>query len=311
MYYGRHGLTRLSIPVHGIHFSRDVYANVSAGDVVEVGGLGKVIVSESTIHHLNEGGPTDLPDVQHPFYYHELGLIPGDLTERETDHQYTLGAALRLAPDVKPKLRLVLGPPAGFESATERAALLDRELAELTHRRMSDALLAKAIQATAFIECQYLRGTANAKTSGTGFFINPKGLIITNAHVVVPVLALDGRDFHLASIKVSAYPGTPEETTVDATVVRRSHNSDLALLDVGGWGWDFLSVDRTGQETHLASVVAIGYPGGRLLANPGKIPLPSVRAGQLTAWRGTRESTQYVEHSAPIEKGNSGGPLIK
>ncbi|MEA2901154.1 MAG: hypothetical protein QOH36_1041 [Actinomycetota bacterium] len=125
---------------------------------------------------------------------------------------------------------------------------------------------------------------------GSGVVIGD-GLVLTNAHNVhdheVPLSFADGR-------------------TVTATVAGVDVDGDLAVLavDTAGappieWG--------DGDPAVGAVVFALAYPGGRGLR---------VTLGQVSSvgrsFRGPRgrRVTGSVEHTAPMAKGSSGGPVV-
>ncbi len=125
--------------------------------------------------------------------------------------------------------------------------------------------------------------------SGTGFFVTNDGRVITNAHVV-----RDCSEIHV---------GTGEENFVDAHLVAQDTTNDLALLKV-----EF-------NSSHIASlrfavrlgenVEAFGYPLSQVLATTGNFT-----TGNVTALAGIGDDTRYIQISAPIQPGNSGGPLL-
>ncbi len=126
---------------------------------------------------------------------------------------------------------------------------------------------------------------------GSGFVIDPSGLIVTNNHVI------DGAD----QITVTLNDGT----SLDATVVGRDDKTDLALIRVKPKtplpAAHFGDSDRTRIGDW---VIAIGNPFG--LGS-------SVTAGIVSARNRDIASGPYddfIQTDAPINRGNSGGPLF-
>jgi serine protease Do len=129
----------------------------------------------------------------------------------------------------------------------------------------------------------------HAAYSGTGFFVTTDGRIITNAHVI--------RD--CSEIRV----GTGQGNFVDARLVAKDTTNDLALLKV-----DF-------NSPHIASlrfavrlgenIEVFGYPLSQVLATTGNF-----MTGNVTALAGIGDDTRYIQISAPVQPGNSGGPLL-
>ncbi len=128
-------------------------------------------------------------------------------------------------------------------------------------------------------------GTSTA--AGTGFVVRDD-LVATNAHVVgtaakVEVRAQDGRTF-------------------EGRVVARDARQDIALIRLTG---SKLPVAKVGNSKALRpgdGLIAIGYAldlrGG-----------PSITRGVYSAHR-TIQGGTYVQTDAPLNPGNSGGPLL-
>jgi len=122
---------------------------------------------------------------------------------------------------------------------------------------------------------------------GTGFVVSNQGHILTNNHVVAGCRTLATRD------------GKPLQ------VLSRNAGSDLALLQA-----DFapraVAVFRTGPAPKLGdSVVAFGFPLPGLLSSDG-----NVSVGILSATSGMQNDVRFIQISAPVQPGNSGGPLF-
>ncbi|WP_198174074.1 S1C family serine protease [Mesorhizobium xinjiangense] len=128
-----------------------------------------------------------------------------------------------------------------------------------------------------------------ASSSGTGFFVTADGEIITNFHVIDGCrnpLVLHGRS-----------PSLP------AAIVARDKTNDLALLKVEKQVDQFAHFNvkvRLGEP-----VAAFGYPLSSILSSGGNFTL-----GSVTALSGLRDDSRYLQTSAPVQPGNSGGPLV-
>lgn len=126
---------------------------------------------------------------------------------------------------------------------------------------------------------------------GTGFIIDPDGIVVTNAHVVN-----GGEAFHVYL--------DGEISPRYATVLGISECSDLAVLDIRGSGYPYLLWDevapRIGQR-----VYAVGYPGGRYRSSRGLVE--ETYAVGDTTWASVGS---VIYHSAPTAPGNSGGPIL-
>jgi S1-C subfamily serine protease len=126
-------------------------------------------------------------------------------------------------------------------------------------------------------------------SSGTGFFVTAEGAVITNAHVVEDC----------STIRVTSDQGT----SAIAKVVARDGRNDLALLGTGlaaRKAAAFRTSIRLGE-----SVEAFGYPLTEVLAKSGNFTL-----GNVSALVGLGEDSRYVQISALVQPGNSGGPLL-
>jgi S1-C subfamily serine protease len=136
--------------------------------------------------------------------------------------------------------------------------------------------------------------------SGSGFFYDYQGHIVTNAHVV--------RDAYVVDIVLY------DETIVPARVIGTDDDSDLAVLLVDLEESDLSLDDLTplpladsdavlpGQE-----VIAIGNPFGRQSSMTyGIISAIGRTIGSLTPF----SIPQAIQTDAAINPGNSGGPLL-
>ncbi len=130
------------------------------------------------------------------------------------------------------------------------------------------------------------------RSSGSGFLIDPTGLIVTNAHVVedadwLQVQLADGRRF----------PGTVvgQDTRVDLALVRIQGATDLPTLALG----DSNRV-RVGEF-----VLALGHPFG--LEQTVSFGIVSRKGLPLMV---AAPGFDYIQTDAAINPGNSGGPLV-
>lgn len=137
----------------------------------------------------------------------------------------------------------------------------------------------------------------NARSFGTGsgFVIDYAGHIVTNAHV-----ANGGSKFDIY------FDGGDD--SVAATLLDIDECADIAvlLLDDPGAAHSFLQWSATPAEIG-ETIYAAGYPGGvaELRATQGLVRNTGLRA--FTDWA----SVQHViDHTAFVEPGNSGGPLL-
>ncbi len=126
-------------------------------------------------------------------------------------------------------------------------------------------------------------------SSGTGFAVNTDGFLLTNEHVI------SGCKTHKVLFKEKLY---------EARVVAYDAQIDLAVLRtskaVTKSAFNFADSARTGE-----SVVSLGYP---LFTDLG-VNL-KVTSGIISSLAGFRGNPTTIQFSAPIQPGNSGGPLV-
>ncbi|MBC7235802.1 MAG: serine protease [Chloroflexi bacterium] len=133
----------------------------------------------------------------------------------------------------------------------------------------------------------------NVAGRGSGFIIDPSGIAITNNHVAAGA----------AFLKV--WVGGASEAR-NAKVLGVSECSDLAVIDIDGEGYPYLEWYQGPIPVGL-EVYAAGFP----LGDPEFTLLQGIvskeRAMGETDWASIDHS---LEHTAPTNPGNSGGPLV-
>jgi serine protease Do len=126
-------------------------------------------------------------------------------------------------------------------------------------------------------------------SSGTGFFVNRQGHVLTNDHVVG----------ECSAVAVLRERG---ESAIGRVIARDPAN-DLAVVQAD-LKPSKVAAFRIGSR--LGEPVAVfGYPLSDVLASSGNFTL-----GNITALAGMRDDSRYVQISAPVQAGNSGGPLL-
>lgn len=133
---------------------------------------------------------------------------------------------------------------------------------------------------------------------GSGFFIDPRGYLITNHHVIASEVDPTYEGFSRLYVKL---PGRPDER-VPARVIGYDRVFDLALLKVEiDPGYVFSLSDTKALEPG-ERVLALGSPGG----------LDSTITSGIVSAAGRRflQMGEVVQMDVPINPGNSGGPLI-
>lgn len=126
--------------------------------------------------------------------------------------------------------------------------------------------------------------------SGTGFLINTQGHILTNQHVVNHCSGLTAR--------------LPDGTTNAAQIVASDSWNDLAVVRVSAQVNSVATFNETSGYRQGDHVVVYGFPLAGALALSGNLT-----TGTLSALTGLGNDTRYLQISAPVQAGNSGGPL--
>ena len=165
-------------------------------------------------------------------------------------------------------------------SALENGVQIAKELsAEEIYNRCSPAVF--------YLEIYDKNG--EAISSGSGFFIEESGVAITNYHVI--------EDGYSAKV---AIPGTEEVYEVSG-VYDYNTEYDWAVIQVAGAGFPTLKVGSEATVVGGATVYAIGSPLG--LQN-------TISNGIISNTNRIIENVPYIQTSAAISHGSSGGALI-
>jgi S1-C subfamily serine protease len=135
------------------------------------------------------------------------------------------------------------------------------------------------------------KSAKNTSQSGTGFVISSSGHVVTNNHVVAGCVG----DIH---------GNLNGESPVALRVVSSDETNDLALLQAPG-SFKEVATIRDKAIHPGDTVVAIGYPFHGLLTSDF-----TVTTGIVSSLSGVFNDTRYLQISAAVQPGNSGGPLL-
>jgi serine protease Do len=144
---------------------------------------------------------------------------------------------------------------------------------------------------------------ARQQSAGSGVILDPDGLIVTNAHVVVGAQRVQVT-LPPAAADRQAGGGRARPRTVRAEVVGLDLETDLALLRVAEKGLPALELADSDKVEQGQLVFAFGSPLG--LDNSVTMGVVSAPARQLRP----DDPMIYIQTDAPINPGNSGGPLV-
>jgi len=132
-------------------------------------------------------------------------------------------------------------------------------------------------------------GEVYAVASGTGFFINKSGHIVSNNHVI------DACN----TVKVH-YDGVASPVTILAT----DRVNDLSLMKSKVSPKDYFSVSAN-DAVLLDEIYVAGYPFGKMVSSSVK-----VTKGVVSALTGIGNNYSNIQIDAALQPGNSGGPII-
>jgi putative serine protease PepD len=168
----------------------------------------------------------------------------------------------------------------------------------LTARQIYD----RAAGSVAFITSQIRQasdnpfgGVQSGVATGSGFVIDPKGLIVTNAHVVDGATAI--------TVKLG------DGKAVKATLVGKDESTDLALLKIDPSGHTLKALPLADSSTvHVGDpTYAIGNPFG--LDRTLTTGVVSALQRQIQA-PNNFTIANVIQTDAALNPGNSGGPLL-
>jgi hypothetical protein len=177
---------------------------------------------------------------------------------------------------------------AGFQNAATRAY-------QLIMVRILNVLQPKAENFTArkasnLVDPLALANLDKPVSSGTGFYINKNGNLLTAAHVInsCMVTKLQSGD-----------------DVIDAKIDFTSNLLDVAVLSTGSKPQNFLRI-RNGDTINLGEkVTTVSFPLKGLLAAS-----PNLTIGNVSSKKALTGSLGLFQFSAPVQPGSSGGPIV-
>ena len=129
-------------------------------------------------------------------------------------------------------------------------------------------------------------------SSGSGIYIDEAGHVLTDSHVIA----------NCPDLRVTR---EMSGETVGATLLANDVKLDLAVLRTGPRVADHARFRDSQTLRPGEMLVATGFPLNGLVS-----PEMAVTTGSLTAMSGLQGNRQVFQFSAPVQPGNSGGPVL-
>ena len=125
--------------------------------------------------------------------------------------------------------------------------------------------------------------------SGTGFFINRDGILLSNYHVIQ------------GCASVSLYHNGVKHSS---NIIASDRTNDIAIISSSKKSNQYFRVDKDGPSL-LEEIFVAGYPLGLKVSNSLK-----VSSGRVSSLAGFGDNYANFQLDAAINPGNSGGPII-
>jgi serine protease Do len=140
----------------------------------------------------------------------------------------------------------------------------------------------------------FFPGRRRVESLGSGFIVEPNGVVITNAHVI------EGASRILVT--------TADGEELEAEVLGSDRDTDIAALKVEAQALPAVALGKSSDVMIGETVVALGNPLG--LSNTVTTGVVSAKGRTVPAESGERLFTDFLQTDASINPGNSGGPLV-
>jgi serine protease Do len=180
------------------------------------------------------------------------------------------------------------GPGGGVPNVALRA--MQAVMVDVLRVLKPNAATFPAAGSTRGFDREQLVDRAKPVSTGTGFFINHAGQLLTAAHVLRDCLLIEARQ---------------DERTFPVRLRAADDLLDLAVVDADAPAARALPL-RAGQTLVLGEAVSnVGFPLHGILAAS-----PHLTRGNVSARSGLKGSPGTFQFSAPIQPGASGGPVV-
>ena len=217
-----------------------------------------------------------------------------------------------------------------FSLAAAQGDSESREARDLVARSLTDKQVAEGQRrAAAFVPRPEPGGLLEPKVTGTGFFVASDGYFVTCHHVVDPatriVIKTKGLRFTARVVKIDktndlALLKVTGALPLQAGTNNNSAASNLSLQALKSIGsadatrtnllmvasrFRPLAVTNSGSIKLGDAVFTIGFPNIGIQGQE-----PKLTRGEINSLNGIKDSPRYFQISAPVQPGNSGGPLL-
>ena len=132
-------------------------------------------------------------------------------------------------------------------------------------------------------------GGSKSGGSGTAFFVNKKGYLVTNNHVVQGC----------SNSKIKYF-----NKEYDAKLIAKDQRLDLAVLKAKLKPKNYINISND-RPKKLEKIIAAGYPLGKGLSDDLKFT-----AGIISSLKGFKDDSTRIQIDAALNPGNSGGPIV-
>lgn len=153
-------------------------------------------------------------------------------------------------------------------------------------------------------------GFVTYDSSGTGVIIDPRGIILTNDHVISEKAAYDNSDFPAGyQVCLTTEVAKEPECTYTAMVIVKDENTDVALLQIvpisdlsSKTDFPYIQVSQTGAVNIGDEVRAVGYPG------VGGDTISTTKG--VVSGKQDKYGKSWIKTDAVVSFGSSGGALV-
>ena len=228
-----------------------------------------------------------------PWWISDHKVVTAQDIKKRNTRTVSFGIAIAMA-----LIAGVVGSIVGRTSATldTRTNLVSTQS---TIERKPDSIAGIAARVSpSVVSIEVSRG--NSGGTGSGFFLDSTGHILTNNHVI----SLAARAGALINVKLA------NGKNYEAKLVGRDIPYDLAVIKINVTDAPALQLGNSDEVQVGDGVIAIGSPLG--LTGTVTSGIISAKNRPVTSGSGTKESSfiNAIQTDAAINPGNSGGPLV-